>query len=46
MIGVTFAMSTTASNEGYALATSDISADVQAAQGRAAAVGDGSCVDG
>ena len=46
VIGVTFAMSTTTSDEGYALATSDITSDVQAAQGRTAAVGDGACVDG
>ena len=46
VIGVTFAMSTTTSNEGYALATSDITSDLQAAQGRTAAVGDGGCVDG
>ena len=45
VIGVTFAMSTTTSDEGYALATSDISSDIQAAQGRTAAVGDGVCVD-
>ena len=46
VIGVTFAMSTTTTDEGYALATSDISCDVQAAQGRTAIVGDGACVDG
>ena len=46
VIGVTFAMSTTTSDEGYALATSDISSDVRAAQGRTVAVGDGACVDG
>jgi len=46
VIGVTFAMSTTTSNEGYALATSDIGSDVQAAQGHSAAVSDGACVDG
>ncbi len=46
VIGVTFAMSTTTTDEGYALATSDISSDVRAAQGRTAIVGDGACVDG
>lgn len=46
VIGVTFAMSTSTSDEGYALATPDITADIQAAQGRSAAVSDGSCVEG
>jgi len=44
VIGVTFAMSTTTADEGYALATSEITGDIQAAQGRTAAVGDGICV--
>lgn len=44
VIGVTFAMSTTTADEGYALATSDISGDIQAAQGHSAPVSDGSCV--
>jgi S1-C subfamily serine protease len=44
VIGVTFAMSTTASDEGYALATSDIAGEIQAATGRTAAVSDGTCV--
>jgi len=44
VIGVTFAMSTTIADEGYALATSDISGDIQAAQGHSAPVSDGSCV--
>jgi S1-C subfamily serine protease len=46
VIGVTFAMSTTTTDEGYELATSDIGPDIQAAQGRTAAVGDGTCVNG
>jgi S1-C subfamily serine protease len=46
VIGVTFAMSTTTSDEGYALTTSDIGSDVQAAQGHSTAVSDGACVDG
>lgn len=46
VIGVTFATSTTAPDEGYALATSDIGGDIQAARGRTAPVGDGGCVSG
>jgi uncharacterized membrane protein required for colicin V production len=46
VIGVTFAMSTTAPDEGYALATSDITPEIQSARGRSAAVPDGSCVSG
>jgi S1-C subfamily serine protease len=45
VIGVTFAMSTTTPNEGYALATSEITDEIQAAQGRTRAVADGSCVN-
>jgi S1-C subfamily serine protease len=44
VIGVTFAMSTTTSDEGYALATPTITGAIQSAQGRTAAVSDGSCV--
>ena len=44
VIGVTFAMSTTTADEGYALATSEITGEIQAAQGRTSAVGDGACV--
>ncbi|HXZ99088.1 MAG TPA: MarP family serine protease [Candidatus Binatia bacterium] len=44
VIGVTFAMSTTVADEGYALATSEVTAAIQAAQGRTGAVGDGTCV--
>ena len=44
VIGVTFAMSTTTAREGYALATSDITGDIQAAEGRTAPVNAGSCV--
>ena len=43
VIGVTFAMSTTTTNEGYALATSDITGEIQAAGGRTVAVSDGGC---
>jgi S1-C subfamily serine protease len=46
VIGVTFAMSTTTQDEGYALATPDFTSDIQAAEGRTAAVDDGSCVSG
>ncbi len=46
VIGVTFAMSTTTPNEGYALATSDITPQIHAAQGRTNAVADGRCVSG
>ena len=46
VIGVTFAMSTTSSDEGYALATSVISGEIQAAQGHTRAVSDGTCVTG
>jgi len=45
VIGVTFAMSTSTDDEGYALATTDILPEIQAAQGRTAAVGTGSCVN-
>ena len=44
VIGVTFAMSTTSSDEGYALATSDIGGEIQAAAGHTGAVSDGVCV--
>jgi S1-C subfamily serine protease len=44
VIGVTFAMSTTSTDEGYALATSDINGEIQAAAGHTAAVSDGACV--
>jgi S1-C subfamily serine protease len=44
VIGVTFAMSTTSADEGYALATSDLSGEIQAATGHTAAVSDGACV--
>jgi uncharacterized membrane protein required for colicin V production len=44
VIGVTFAMSTTSSDEGYALATSDIAGAIHAAAGRTQAVSDGTCV--
>ncbi len=46
VIGVTFAMSTTTADEGYALATSEITPEIQAARGHTAAVSDGSCVSG
>ncbi len=44
VIGVTFAMSTTSSDEGYALATSDITGEIRAATGHTRAVSDGICV--
>jgi S1-C subfamily serine protease len=46
VIGMTFAMSTTTSNEGYALATSGFTGQIRAAQGRTSAVSDGRCVSG
>jgi S1-C subfamily serine protease len=46
VIGVTFATSTTTSDEGYALATSDITGEIQAARGHTAPVSHGSCVSG
>jgi S1-C subfamily serine protease len=46
VIGVTFATSTTTPNEGYALATSEITGEIAAARGRTAAVSDGACAAG
>jgi S1-C subfamily serine protease len=43
VIGVTFATSTTTTDEGYALAIPDITSDIQAAQGRTSAVSTGEC---
>jgi S1-C subfamily serine protease len=44
VIGVTFAMSTNSSDQGYALATSDITGEIRAATGHTTAVSDGTCV--
>lgn len=46
VIGVTFAMSTTTPSEGYALATSEITGEIRAAQGRTVPVSDGRCLTG
>jgi hypothetical protein len=46
VIGVTFAVSTVVSDEGYALATSEFTGEIQAAKGRTKAVGVGSCIAG
>ena len=43
---LTFAVSTVQSDEGYALAGSEIMAAIQAARGHTKAVGDDSCIAG
>jgi S1-C subfamily serine protease len=46
VIGVTFAVSTVQADEGYALAMSEITPEIQAARGHTKAVADGSCIAG
>jgi S1-C subfamily serine protease len=46
VIGVTFAVSTIQSDEGYALAVSEITGEIQAARGHTRAVSDGTCISG
>jgi hypothetical protein len=43
---LTFAVSTVQSDEGYALAESEITAEIRSARGHTKAVGDGFCIAG
>jgi S1-C subfamily serine protease len=46
VIGVTFAVSTVQSDEGYALGVSELTAEIQAAKGHTKAVSDSTCIAG